>query len=266
MQIDFVTLWELVETVSLRMEVEEHFLRPSLNPVVPSHSDDALLETYRDSAIIAQRRKELAAALLLQTLGYGPKDLLPEWVERSPAGGFIETANARIEGLDLLGYFVWGARDAREADYRSMFRHPRWGGPPRKSSLPEAHRYRSIGFERGALICFLEERKIRHGLGLFQPLKKSWRNLLVLAPNFKNPLRDELREAWLRAADKNDYRSIFEAFIDLAEERKNDPNQPLRGYLKSQNAVRYRWLNMRTGDEQIKLFTEEQMRGRMRGK
>lgn len=262
--IDFVSLWELVNSIALKMQVEEHVVQPSLNAGhAPGAGKDSDNE-YLLAAMKVQRQRAIAADLLGRSLGSGPREVGPEWVEYAPTGGHWATLNARVEGLDLLGRYIRGEQEDREARRLRLHQSSRWGSAPVSAYVPEMQRFREIGFERGDLVCFLDERKIPHSLGDLCPIGHARHSQLSAAPDFREPLRDELREAWVRAIDKNDYKSLFKALIALAEDRKHDKRQPLRGYLESQRAVAYRWIDKDSGDEVTRHFTEEHMRGRMR--
>lgn len=264
MIIDFVPLWDLIASVALFMPVDDAPPPRSLN--ASAGDGNASNNEFLQAAIKAQRRKVLAAELLGRCLGCGPEKLGPTWIEFVPPGDLWATPNAQAEGLNLLGLFIAGTREEWASHERQLRQNSRWGTAPAFAYVPAMQRFREIGFERGNLICFLHERKIQHSLGELCPLKSTRQSLLALAPDFRDPLRDELREAWILAIDKNDHKSIFKALVSLAMERAEDPGSPLKGYSEAHQAVKYDYFDKETGDRQTRIFSEETMRGRMRNK
>lgn len=264
MRIDFVPLWDLIASVALFMSVGDDFLPLSLNATTGAH--DASSNEFLQAAMKTQRRKVLAAEMLGRCLGSGSKELGPTWIEYVPPGDLWATPNAHAEGLNLLGLFIAGTREEWASHERQVRQNSRWGTAPAFAYVPAMQRYREIGFERGDLICFLNERKIQHSLGELCPIRSTRRSLLALAPDFRDPLRDELREAWVLAIDKSDHKSIFKALVSLAKEREKDPGSPLKGYSEALQAVKYDYFNKDTGDRETREFNEETMRGRMRNK
>ncbi|WP_033379529.1 hypothetical protein [Paraburkholderia caledonica] len=265
MKIDFVTLWELLGSVALGISIEDDPLPRSLNAGKAMDGGDVSTNEFAQAAAKAQHRKMLAADLLCRCLGSGPRELGPDWVEYAPTGDIWATTNAREEGLNLLGLYLRGTQEEWSSRQRQLRQNSRWGTAPAFSYVPDMQRFREIGFERGDLICFLNERGIRHSLGELYPIKGRNQLQLALAPDFRDPLRDELREAWIRAIDKNDYKSVFKALALLADERKDDPRSPLKGYLKSLDVVVYEYFDD-DGDKTNRHFKEETMRGRLRNK
>jgi hypothetical protein len=263
-RIDFVPLWDLIASVALFMSVDDDPVPRSLNAT--TGDSDASNNEFVQAAMKTQRRKVRAAELLGKCLGSGPKEIGPTWIEYVPSGDLWATPNAHAEGLNLLGLFIAGTREEWASHERQLRQNSRWGTAPAFAYIPAMQRFREIGFERGDLICFLSERKIQHSLGQLCPLKSTRQSLLALAPAFRDPLRDELREAWVLAIDKNDHKSIFKALVSLAIERAEDPGSLLRGYSQALQAVKYDYFDKDTGNKETRIFSEESMRNRMRNK
>jgi hypothetical protein len=262
-RVDFVPLWDLIASVACFMSPDDDFRLRSLNAT--TGDNDASENEFVQAAMKTQRRKVFAAELLSRCLGSAPKELGPTWIEYVPPGDLCPTPNAHAEGLNLLRLFIAGTREEWASQERQLRQNSRWGTAPAFAYVPAMQRFREIGFERGDLICFLNERNVQHSLGELCPLAFMRQSRLASAPDFRDPLRDELREAWVLAIDKNDYKSIFKALVSLAKERAEDPESPLKGYSEAHQAVKYEYFD-NTGKREIRTFNEEAMRGRMRNK
>lgn len=287
MNIDFVSLSELIEKTYPRIEVAEEEV--DAYSVLPDEGDAFELTIARYPAYHSFKRSRAAMALL--NCLFNTSATL-RWFDDSLPGVTLQSEEVRKEIRDALVRIAKEEQEFKKCVNRIRRLPPRWqessiNGESQPAPFlhpPAWPRSRDIGFERSELIGLLDANNISHNLGDLPPnayeeteqktvaqplaatasiLDKPLIPLQKKRRRFRGPLADILKMAQEAAADPNDPHSVWIAFKNIAQ--RKFPPSPIIGFAEDDQAVK--WLDEEEEDEkkQIKYFKSGGMTRRFRG-
>lgn len=279
MKVDFLSLFDTLNIVARRIEVQDEELDFDLHPRPDADEAATYLRRLQMGAIRNIYQTSRAADLLGASIANASAEQRPKWFDVAVGRGTPwQSDEAGREGMALLAATARWEYDYGEAQRQlDQFGGSRWAPDAPEHAIDEARivdqvkmpRERQLGFDRQEILNFLITQQIANSLVPVLPATHERAQMLSDQdaattdsstrdrPGFRGPLGEALKMAWHHARDRSEASAIFAELVKLA--RKRPPVDPLQG--ASEDGQEVKWLSE---DGTVKIFTVKDMRSRMR--
>ncbi|WP_405124609.1 hypothetical protein [Ralstonia pseudosolanacearum] len=279
MKVDFLSLFDTLNIVARRIEVQDEELDLDLHPRSDTDEAATYLRRLRMGAIRNIYETSRAADLLGASIANASAEQRPKWFDVTLGRGTPwQSDEAGREGMALLAAAARWEYDYREAQRQlDQFGGSRWAPDASEHAIGDARivdhvkmpRERQLGFDRQEILNFLITRQISNSL--VSPHSAARERAQTLSaqdaaknsasrqarPQFRGPLSEALKIAWQNARDRSDASSVFAELVKIA--RSESRMDPLTEATEDGQEVK--WL---AEDGTFKIFTVKDMRSRMR--